>query len=111
MWRMTMAALTVSTLALALAGCGPHVDPAQQKIFDTCMAGAAWEFSDSVRPGPKVVEREQAEAIGNYKENCMNNFGFKYDETKSGCRRPPSWDPDYPQRQSDVTCYSSATSR
>ncbi len=106
MSRKTKAVAAASAMGLALAGCGPQVDPAQQKIFDTCMAAVARDFPDSVRPGVKVVEREQAEAIGNYKETCMTNLGYGYDESKSGCRRPPSWDPDYPQRQSDVTCYA-----
>lgn len=95
-----------ASLGLTLAACGPRVDPAQQTVFDSCMAATARQFPDSVRPGVKIVQREQAEAIGNYKENCMVNFGYKYDESKTGCRRPPSWDPDYPQFQSDVTCYA-----
>jgi len=110
MWRV-MKSTSAAALGLALAGCGLQVDPAQQKMFDFCMAGAAREFPDTVRPGLKIVERQQAEVIGAYKENCMNHFGFTYDQSKTGCRRPPSWDPDYPQFQSDVTCYSPATSR
>ena len=103
--------ITAAAAALALAGCGPQVDPAQQKIFDTCMEGVAREFPDTAKPGVKIVSREQAEVIGNYKENCMNEFGYTYAEGKTGCRRPPTWDPDYPEMQSDVTCYAPTNPR
>jgi hypothetical protein len=106
MRRLLRAALAASSLGLALVACAPRIDSAQQKTFDACMAGVAREFPDSVRPGVKIVERRQAEAIGNYKEDCMTNLGYRYDESKAGCRRPPSWDPDYPRFQSDVTCYA-----
>jgi len=105
--------LTAATaaFALALAACGPQVDPAQQKAFDSCSASAASQAPNTCRPGEVCADMAQIEGLGNAMETCMTNFGYNYDESKTGCQLPPPYNARYYQLKSDVTCYSSRTSK
>jgi len=97
--------------ALTLAACGPRVDPAQQKTFDSCSAAAAKEFPSTCRPGELCADARQIEGLGASMETCMSSLGYRYDESRTGCQLPPPYNARYYQLKSDVTCYSSATSR
>ena len=106
--------LSATTAALALAAvaaCGPQVDPAQQKVFDTCSASAASQYPNTCRPGEVCADMAQIEGVGNAMETCMTNFGYAYDESKTGCQLPPPYNARYYQLKSDVTCYASRTSK
>lgn len=105
--------LTAATVAsaLVLAACGPHMDAAQQKTFDACTASAASQFPGTCRPGELCADARQIEGLGNAMESCMTGFGYKYDESKSGCQLPPPYNARFYQLKSVVGCYSSTTAK
>lgn len=108
MSRMSHAAWAIA--ALTLAACGGS-DPAKTKVFDACRQEVATRYPDTSKPGELTIDVGRIERVGNAMESCMTEFGYKYDESKSGCQLPPPYDARYYWKKSDVECYSSLSGK
>jgi hypothetical protein len=105
-----MTAAFIGAIGLGLTACNAS-DPAELKSFNLCQSATARAYPDSSRPGELVVDAKHIEDVGNGMEGCMYGYGYNYDESKPGCKLPPSYDANFYFLKSNSSCYSAINTK